>query len=201
MDLYGAKTAINARLNPVVDRMAAMGVSPDAVTLAAIPVALLASACLILSPGTPWLLLAIPFLVLVRLGLNLVDGNLARRSGRVHARGELYNEVGDRLADIAFLAPVALLPGAAPIVVMAGVLAAVLASYVGVVARAAGGERIYRGILSKPGRMALLAFVSVWAFVAGPGSQAPWAAFGPLLLIGALLTVAERSLVAWRGLE
>ena len=200
MNLYASKSAVNARLVPLVDRLAAAGVSPDAVTLAAVPVALLGAACLLVSPSVPVLLLAIPPLVVLRLALNLVDGSLARRTGRIHPRGELYNELGDRLADVAFLVPAAFLPGALPIVVLLGVTASLLASYVGVTARAAGGERIYRGVLSKPGRMALLAATSVVAFVAGPANTSAWAAFGPLLLAGGILTLVERVAIAIRRL-
>lgn len=201
MDLYATKGAVNERLAPLVDRLAAAGVTPDQVTLAAIPVALVAGACLLASPAAPVLLLAVPLLAAARLVLNLIDGNLARRTNRIHARGELYNEVGDRVADIAFLAPVAFLPGAQPQVVLLGVLGAVLASYVGITTRAAGGVRIYRGIMSKPGRMALLSVCSVWAFAAGPDSAMPWTVFGSLLLVGAILTLLERLMVAVRELE
>lgn len=204
MDLYATKAAVNARLVPLVDRMAAAGISPDQVTLAAVPVAVAGGACLLLSPTVPALLLAVPVLVVLRILLNLVDGNMARRTGRIHPRGELYNELGDRVADVAFLAPVAWLPGALPEVVLLGVLVGVLASYVGITARAAGGERIYRGILSKPGRMALLVACSAWAFVAGPsagpGTMTAWTVFGPALLVGTTLTLVERIAVAIRRL-
>ena len=197
MDLYRSKGAVVRGLTPVVAGLARAGISPDAVTLAAVPVAVLAGALLLLSPDAPVLLLAIPVLATVRLVLNLLDGALARHTGRTHPRGELYNELGDRVADIAFLAPVAFLPGANQPVVLLGVLAAVLASFAGLVPRAAGGERIYRGILSKPGRMALLSVFAVAAFVAGSGA---WAWFGPLLLAGTVLTLIERIVVGVRRL-
>ncbi len=201
MNLYATKGAVNARLVPLVDRLSGAGVTPDQVTLAAVPVAVVGGACLLASPQVPGLLLAVPVLIVIRIVLNLIDGSLARRTGRIHPRGELFNEVGDRLADIAFLAPVAWLPGASPALVLTGVLGGVLASYVGITARAAGGERIYRGILSKPGRMALLLVCSAWAFAAGPDSDTAWAVFGPLLLLGATLTVLERLVIAIRQLE
>ena len=200
MDLYAMKGALNARLEPVVDWLAWTGVTPDQVTLAAVPVAMVGGACLLLSPSIPWLLLLVPVLVVVRIVLNLIDGSMARRTGRTHARGELYNELGDRLADVALLAPVAFLPGALPQIVLLGVLVGVMASYVGITAKAAGGERIYRGILSKPGRMALLVACCLWAFAAGPADTLAWAAFGPLLLAGTTLTLLERIAVAVRRL-
>jgi phosphatidylglycerophosphate synthase len=198
VDLYRSKARIVGGLQPIVGRLAARGISPDAVTLAAIPVGILAGACLLASTVLPAVLLLVPVLAVLRLVLNLLDGALARATGRIHPRGELYNEVGDRLADVAFLAPVAFLPGASLPWVLVGVGAGLLASYVGLASRAAGGERIYRGILSKPGRMALLSVFAVAAFAAGPPA---WGWFGPLLVAGATLTLIERIVVALRGLE
>jgi phosphatidylglycerophosphate synthase len=197
MNLYATKAALNLRLAPLVDRMATAGVAPDAVTLAALPVAVAGGACILGSPAVPALLLGVPLLAGLRLVLNLLDGSLARRTGRMHGRGELYNEVGDRLADVAFLAPAAFVPGASMPVVLVGVLIGVLASYVGVAARAAGGDRIYRGVLSKPGRMVLVGACAIAAFVAGPQA---WGVFGPLLLAGTTLTLIERLVVALRRL-
>jgi phosphatidylglycerophosphate synthase len=195
VDLYRSKSAIARGLEPVVGRLERSGISPDAVTLAAIPVGCVAGALLLLSPTAPVALLAIPVLAGLRLVLNLLDGALARRTGRMHTRGELYNELGDRLADIAFLAPVALLPGADRTTVLLGVTGAVFASFAGVVPRAAGGDRIYRGVLSKPGRMVLLGAFAVAVFIIGPQA---WGPFGPLLLVGTILTAIERIVVAIR---
>ena len=197
MDLYRSKNAIVHALDPVLERLQRLGVTPDAVTLAAIPVGLLGGALLLLSPAAPVVLLAVPLLAALRLVLNLLDGALARRTGLMHARGELYNEVGDRLADIAFLTPVAFLPGADRTMVLLGVTGAIFASFAGVVPRAAGGERIYRGVLSKPGRMILLAVFAVAVFIVGPEA---WGPFGPLLLVGTILTAVERIVVGIRRL-
>jgi phosphatidylglycerophosphate synthase len=197
MDWYRSKQGIVARLDGLVGRLAAAGVAPDAVTLLAIPLALIGAVCLLLSPNLPLALAAVPILAGLRLGTNLVDGALARRTGRAHARGELLNELVDRLADLALLGPVAFLPGAQRELVLLGLTGAVLASFVGVATRAAGGPRLYRGILSKPGRMALLAVSAVAVLVGGPGW---WGPFGPILLTGTILTVAERIWAAVRSL-
>jgi CDP-diacylglycerol--glycerol-3-phosphate 3-phosphatidyltransferase len=197
MDLYAGKSALVSRLDPIVDGLARRGIAPDAVTVAAVPVALAGGLALLASPAVPTALLLVPLLAALRLVLNLLDGALARRSGRIHPRGELLNELCDRLADVALLAPVAVLPGASPVIVLLGVAGALLASYVGITTRAAGGERIYRGILSKPGRMVVLSVCAVGAFAFGPVA---WTVFGPVLLIGTVLTIVERLVVAFRQL-
>ena len=50
MDWYGSKRAIVARLDGLVGRLARAGVSPDAVTLAAVPVAAVGGVAVLASP-------------------------------------------------------------------------------------------------------------------------------------------------------
>jgi CDP-diacylglycerol--glycerol-3-phosphate 3-phosphatidyltransferase len=197
VDWYASKRSIVARLDPLVRALAARGVAPDAVTLSALPIAAVGGAALALSPSAPVLLVLVPIAAGLRLVTNLLDGALARATGRSQPRGELLNEVTDRLADVLLLAPAAIVPGAQPGLVLLGVAGAILASFIGLSAKAAGGERLYGGVLSKPGRMALLSVVSIVALVAGSGA---WAWFGPLLVAGTALTAAERFRVAWRRL-
>jgi CDP-diacylglycerol--glycerol-3-phosphate 3-phosphatidyltransferase len=194
---YASKRAIVARLDGVVERLAAAGVAPDTVTLAALPVAIVGGVCIAISPAVPVALILVPVAAGVRLLLNLIDGALARTTGRGHPRGEVLNEVGDRLADLALIAPVAFVPGAHRETVLLGLCGAVLASFIGLASRAAGGPRLLGGILSKPGRMALLAVFAIAVLIAGPSA---WAPFGPLLLIGTSLTALERLVTALRAL-
>jgi CDP-diacylglycerol--glycerol-3-phosphate 3-phosphatidyltransferase len=197
IDLYRVKPAVLRGLEPLLGRLERTNVSPDALTLAAIPISALAGAAILVSPEVPIALLVVPAAVAIRLLLNLLDGALARRTNRTHPRGEFYNELGDRSADVLMLAPVALVPGSIPGTVWLGVVFAVLASFASVATRAAGGERSYRGLLSKPGRLALLAVFAIAALVIGP---AAWTPFGPLLALGAFLTLVERVMLAIRSL-
>jgi phosphatidylglycerophosphate synthase len=198
VDLYRVKPALLRGLDPLLGALERSGVPPDALTLAAIPVGAVAGAAILVSPSASPVLIVVPLAAAARLILNLLDGALARRTGRIHARGELFNEVGDRLADILMLAPVAFVPGAHAATVLLGVTIAVLASFTSVATKAAGGMRSYRGILSKPGRMVLLSVTSIAVIVVGAEA---WGPFGPLLLIGTSLTLLERLVIGIRELS
>ena len=198
MDLYRVKPVVLRGLEPVLDRFERHGIRPDALTLAAVPVAAVGGLAIIASPAAPLALLVVPAAAVARLVLNLLDGALARRTGATHSRGEFYNELGDRLGDVLMLAPVAFVPGSHPPTVLMGVTMAILASFTSVATKAAGGTRTYRGILSKPGRMALLVVSAIVVIVVGPDG---WAPFGPILLLGATLTLVERIAVALRELR
>jgi hypothetical protein len=82
--------------------------------------------------------------------------------------------------------------------VLLGVILAVLASFVGIVSRAAGGRRLYHGILAKPGRMVLLAVAAPLSLIMGPVT---WNGFAVILIVGATLTLAVRWRTATRELE
>jgi phosphatidylglycerophosphate synthase len=197
VDLYRVKPALLRGLDPILAWLERSGVRPDVLTLGAIPVGAVAGIAILASPTAPLVLVLVPLAAAARLILNLLDGALARRTGMIHPKGELFNEVGDRLADVLMLAPVAFVPGADQATILLGVTMAVLASFTSVATKAAGGTRSYRGILSKPGRIVLLSVTALAVIVVGP---AAWGPFGPLLLIGISLTLLERVVGAVREL-
>jgi phosphatidylglycerophosphate synthase len=197
--LYRLKPGSQAIVAPIARWLVRHRVSPDLLTWAAVPVALAGGICLALSPMAAGLLLVVPLAAGLRLGLNLLDGMVARETGATHPLGELWNELGDRLADTLFIGGLALHPGVDPRLALGAVIAALLASYVGITARAAGGRRQYGGLMSKPGRMGTLAAAAPLAFV----TQDPvWLAVAAwIILVGGVLTAVARVLAARRELD
>lgn len=198
INLYRLKPAFLRALEPLVESCVRRRITPDTLTLLAVPVALLGAAAIAASPAIPALLLLVPVAAAVRLVLNLLDGAVARRTAASHPRGELYNEVGDRVGDVLLLGAPALLPGVEGRAVLLGVLLAVVASYVGIATRAAGGQRLYHGILAKPGRMVLVAVAAPLSLATGPVA---WNAYAVVLVVGAGLTLAARWRTAVRDLD
>jgi phosphatidylglycerophosphate synthase len=197
--LYRLKPASQAVVAPVARWLVRHRVAPDAVTWAAVPVALAGGLCLALSATFPALLLLVPLAAALRLALNLLDGMVARERGATHALGEVWNEVGDRLADIGFIGGLAFHPAIDPRLALGAVIAAVVASYVGIAARAAGGRRQYGGLMSKPGRMATLAVAAVLAFIL---ADPVWLAVAAgVILIGGVVTAVTRIIAASRELD
>jgi CDP-diacylglycerol--glycerol-3-phosphate 3-phosphatidyltransferase len=188
--LYRTKPAAQRLVRPLVDACVSRGVRADVVTLAAVPVAALGGLCLALSGAVPVLLLVVPVLAAVRLILNLIDGQLARRTGTSHPWGEVLNELGDRIADVLFIGGLTFVAAVGPLLALGAVTAAVLASYAGVVARAVGASRQYGGVMSKPGRMTVLAVAAPLALVLA--DDWPLVAGAWLILGGSLLTLAQR---------
>ena len=136
------------------------------------------------------LLLLVPVVAVVRLGLNALDGLVARRLGLARPWGEVLNEVGDRLADLALVGALLLTPGVPALLGAAALAAMLAASFVGLAGKAAGGRRQYGGVMGKADRMLLLAVAAPLALVAGPTPV--FTATLALVGLGAILTAAQR---------
>jgi CDP-diacylglycerol---glycerol-3-phosphate 3-phosphatidyltransferase len=188
--LYRVKPAAQRLLRPLEDALVARQVSADALTFAAVPVAAAGGACLALSGQLPLLLAAVPVLAAARLILNLLDGQVARRRGTSRPMGEVWNETCDRVGDVLFIGGLAFVPAVGALLALSAALAAVLASYVGITAKAAGAPRQYGGIMSKPGRMITLAVAAPLALVSANDGWLVLAAV--VILVGSLLTLAGR---------
>lgn len=190
--LYDIKPAFQHRLAGLADRLTALGVHPDVLTLAGLACAVAGGAALAggLALNQPAWLWCVPLLVIARLAFNALDGMVAVRARVARAWGKVLNEFADRLADLAFLAPLLFVPGANTLLVTAALCMTLLVSYLGVLAEAAGAARQYGGVMGKADRMACLALATV--VTAATGSPLALQALPFVLLIGGALTLVER---------
>lgn len=132
------------------------GVHPDAISYASIVASALAAGCFALSSRQPWLLLAAPLFCYARLWMNMLDGMVAIASGKASRRGEILNELPDRLSDVLVFAGVAHSGLAHEMPAYWAAIAALLTAYVGMLGQAVAGRREFGGIMAKPARMVVL---------------------------------------------
>jgi hypothetical protein len=71
-------------------------------------------------------------------------------------------------------------------------------SYLGLVVKAAGGPRVYSGIMGKPDRMLVLGAAAIVALFIRPGTAFTVALW--IVLGGVLLTFLQRAVIARREL-
>lgn len=185
--LYDLKPAFVGRLDFVVDQLAARQVSPNSVTMAAVPVVGLISISLALGRQRPSVWLAVPGLCLLLMAVNAIDGRLAISSGRTSPFGAVLNELVDRMADVAMI-------GAGFSLVspdLAGVTLSLvlLAETVALVAWGGIGVRALVGIMGKPDRVFVISVGSV------AGAFVGVEVFVPVFLtiaLGAVITTIQR---------
>ena len=196
--LYDLKPRFQALLRPAARGLLAAGVTPNAVTLAALLLSLAMGAALVLWPVSGWVLAAVPVVLLARMALNALDGMMAREGGKESKLGLALNEVGDILADGALYLPFALALGVHPLLAGGFVLSAAASEAAGLCGVATGAGRRYDGPFGKSDRAAA---IGALAIVAAAGVPLPvwigWA-FAALCALTAL-TVANRMRKAARG--
>lgn len=188
--LYAVKPWFVRSLQPLEDLLVRRGVTPDALTVAAVVVSILGGALLAVGGAAqePLLWLLVPPLGIVRLVLNALDGSLARRTGRDRPFGEVLNELGDRVSDAALIVPfIVVVP---PVLVVCALVVTGLVSTLGLCGRLSG-ERLGSGPMGKADRVAV---VSLAASLAGvTASETPLQVAAVVILAGGLVTVPIRT--------
>lgn len=175
--------AFRRTANGAVRLCVRLGVHPDAISYASMAAALGAGICFWQSGRCVALLLVAPLLCYVRLWMNMLDGMVALASGKASPRGEILNDLPDRVSDVLIFAGVAHSGLNHPLPAYWAMIFALLTAYVGTLGQAVGVQREFSGIMSKPWRMVVL-HVGAWTTLA-----IVWAGERPVLGNG--LTVLD----------
>jgi phosphatidylglycerophosphate synthase len=144
------------------------GIHPDAVSYGSIVASAGAAACFWQAGAVLWLLIPAVLLCGVRLYLNMLDGMVALESGKASRRGEIVNELPDRISDMLIFAGVAYSGLCNPHLALWAGMSALLTAYTGVLGQAVAGRREFAGLMSKPWRMAALSIGALATLAAGP---------------------------------
>lgn len=194
MSLYTLKPRFQRALGGVEGQLVAWGVPADGLTASAVGAAGLAAALHTLGWDARWPgLWLVPVLALARLTLNALDGQVARLSGTARPWGLVLNEVGDRAADLVFLAPLALVGPVSPRLGLAALCLMLLSSLVGLLGAVLGAGRLTLGAFAKADRMVALAVL--YGLALALDAAWPLTALFVLVLVGSLVTLAQR--LAW----
>lgn len=131
-------------------------IHPDAISYLSILTAFAAGICFWKSGQTPWLLIVVPLFCYLRLWLNMLDGMVALAASKASPRGEILNDLPDRISDIVIFTGVAHSGLMNPFIGYWAAIFAVLTAYVGLFGQAVGVRREFGGMMSKPWRMVAL---------------------------------------------
>jgi len=183
LSIYQLKPRFQDLLRPLVQRLHALGITANQVTIAALVLSLLVAGVVALWVEQTWLFALIPIWMLLRMALNAIDGMLAREFRQQSRLGAYLNELCDVVADSALYLPFALIAGVWPQAVIAVVLLAMISEYAGVLGLMVGSSRRYDGPMGKSDRA--FAFGVLAAGVACGWLPASWIN-AALLLIAAL---------------
>jgi phosphatidylglycerophosphate synthase len=184
------------------------GIHPDVFSYASIVAAAIAGVLFWQSARHPkFLILGVAFAFL-RLWLNMFDGMVAVASGKASKKGEIINDLPDRFSDIIIFIGMAhsgwchRLPGYWVVIM------ALLVAYVGLMGQAAGVQREYSGVMSKPWRIVLMSIAAVITSIQIHLDQPYWLAGWLLLdwanfaiIAGCAQTIIVRLMRIFRALD
>jgi phosphatidylglycerophosphate synthase len=197
--IYKIKPWFQRLLGGVERDLVKRRVHPDYLTLGALALSVLGG---LLLYGANWLSILELLLVPVAIGrtaLNALDGLVARDTGLARPWGEVLNEFCDRLADVALFTGVSFAPGSNPSLGAVVLVVMLLSSYLGTVAKAAGGRRQYIGVMGKADRMIYLSIASVLAYMLP--ALPIYGLYLAIVLAGLLYTIVQRLQAIYADLQ
>ena len=190
MGIYATKSKWQRALQPIVDFCVARHIHPNAFTYGALGLSLITAFTLYLANDNKNWLWFVPPCVLIRLLLNLMDGQVARALNLADDWGEVKNEFGDRIADAIIFAAIGLSEYAKAGLALVALTLILLVSYLGILGKALGGRRVYGGIFGKGDRMISLAIFTLYpAWTGNLSSYNDYLVFASL---AALITIVQR---------
>jgi archaetidylinositol phosphate synthase len=188
-----------ARVRPYVERLARpfLGWDPNRLSGVALGLAVAAAGLAVLVRWTtPLLFFPVSALVFLAGVFDVLDGEVARATGKASARGDLLDHVLDRYADVVLVLGIAASGYAQPIVALLALVSLLLTSYMGTQAQAVGLGRAYSGLLSRADRLAVLALATFVEFdLSLPWPWAPSAPWARFHLGGVAFTVLDVAFV------
>jgi archaetidylinositol phosphate synthase len=169
-----------------------MHVHPNVITWMALPFAVLAAALYWKStPETAaenYYLIWAGISVSIMGVLDLLDGRIARLTGKATLSGDFLDHVMDRWLDVVLLTAIAFSPWADMRVGLFAIAGTLLTSYMGTQAQAVGAGRIYGGFLTRADRVVLLiAAPYIDHVLVATGTEIPLPGPGAQYALGLLL--------------
>jgi len=200
--------ARNMKFSSVVtDRLAAIGVSPNTISVWSVIFGCLSGAAFWATSGNNapqgLLFLLAAFFILMRLLANMFDGMVAVKTGTSSAVGELYNEVPDRISDSIILIGAGYAVSGSVLAGFWAALCAMLTAYVRAVGKGAGARQEFCGPMAKQQRMFLL-IVSALFMAAAPEAWRPdfgWSGGQGLLAVVLIFIAVGSGYTSWRRLK
>ena len=188
--VYKLKPVFQKLLQPILDALYKIGVTANQLTISAIILSCLMGFGFLRFHTLHLGILIIPFGLLLRMALNALDGMMARQYDMQSQLGEILNEIGDVVSDIAIIFPFVILPGINPVIIILFGVLAILNEFAGILSKAIGKERRYDGPMGKSDRALIIGiFCLVFFFWSDVTYYGDWI-FGiasALVLVGTII--------------
>src|SRR6266699_6448996 len=114
------------------------GIHPDTISYLSVVAAFAAAICLWKAGEIRWLLIIAPLFSYLRLWFNMLDGMVAVAAGKASRRGEILNDLPDRVSDVIIFVGVAQSDLMNPVIGYWTAIVSLFTAYVGLFGQAMG---------------------------------------------------------------
>src|ERR1043166_4472063 len=118
-----------------------IGIPADAISYLSIIAAFFAAFCFWKAKDQLWLLIVAPLFCYLRLWFNMLDGMVAVAAGKASLRGEIVNDLPDRISDVIIFAGIAHSGLMNPVIGYWAAIFSLLTAYTGLLGQAIGHRR------------------------------------------------------------
>ena len=164
ISVYKLKPKFQQLLNPILILFKRIGISPNHITVFSVLFSVLIGYILLLAQENSLFYLFVALGLLFRMMLNALDGMMAKKYNLQSKTGEILNEVGDILSDIAIYFPFIYFEGITLEYVIGFLLLSVINEFCGLLAKMISGERRYDGPMGKSDRALLVGLICIALF-------------------------------------
>ena len=168
MTLYALKPRFQGLLRPLVTRLASAGVTANQVTVAAALGSVAVALIVIFYAEHRAVFLLLPLWLFVRMGLNAIDGMLAREFAQKSRLGAYLNEICDVVSDAALYAPFAVVEPFGMLGIAVVIFLSALSELAGVLGPTVGASRRYDGPMGKSDRALVFGALGFWVGIGAP---------------------------------
>jgi len=187
------RKSLSILVTPVARAIAKSGVHPNAVTLAGLAISFLAPPTALLFPPL------LPLVIAVSAYMDVVDGALARISGRVSKRGAFLDSFSDRIEELMYLIALGLL-GVPMLLVALTVATSYLVSYLRALGELRGVKMEGIGLFERGERVIVVLATSIVLAIRIPHAIAISTAMIMALTTLNIVTIVQRFAHVWRTL-
>lgn len=159
--IYDLKPAFQQLLRPLCRQLARWGVTANQVTISAVLLSLVMGGLIGWQPDNLTLLLFVPLVMFIRMGLNAIDGLLAREHDMKTPLGAILNELGDVIADAGLYLPFALITGISAELIVLIVILSIISEMTGIIGIQIGASRRYDGPMGKSDRAFVFGLIAL----------------------------------------
>jgi len=188
ISIYKIKPKFQEFLKPVLKQLHRLGVTANQITLASIFLSLLIGIAFWNANSWKVLFLVLPIGLFFRMGLNALDGMMARTYNQQSKKGEILNELGDVVSDVFIFFPLLKYEAHIIYIIVVFICLGIVNEFAGVMAKIVSGDRRYDGPMGKSDRAFVIAVYGLLQFFGVGISNYSIYIFGTVIILLILST-------------